>query len=521
MLELKKLYIINFRSIESQVINIGKNKTVFVWKNGSWKTVILKALEKLLNSKKIKEKDFRNKDKELLIEAIFEYKWKEVVVKSSSIIEKWDVKTKSNDDKLETKKLLDKINLIYIPSDRKINKENKENGFSKLIDLILKNKENRKDSKEIESIERFMSMKKNSWEEKTTFLISLLKLYLYSINETNNSDFNIFIMDQPENFLHPHATKMIDDIIQDIWELENTQVLYSTHSSELVSNFRKGKYEISDIVFVKNENWKTHTKKIENYNGRYDKIMINLIFKNADIFFSDAVILVEWETEKISIPNIYENTTWKNYIDFKHKNLSKEEKLNYFNLNYKNISVIDVWGKWALYEWFVFASELFGKENVVAVIDRDDNFYIDRDMIIKSIRKVYKTGKVFENDFKKYNWIVLDWEFENYYKVDSIKTYLTEVITKRAEEFWDDFDKEKFDQSLEKLDSKLSNLKNAKKISSVYEHIFSSYFRKYSKPTIAFNLSTWLTENNWYDENLFKIFAKVIEKFEKKAKAAS
>jgi hypothetical protein len=39
--------------------------------------------------------------------------------------------------------------------------------------------------------------------------------------------------------------------------------------------------------------------------------MINLIFKNTDIFFSDAVILVEGETEKISIPNIYEYWPWK------------------------------------------------------------------------------------------------------------------------------------------------------------------------------------------------------------------
>gem|GEM_PF-6325324 len=41
------------------------------------------------------------------------------------------------------------------------------------------------------------------------------------------------------------------------------------------------------------ENGVTKTKKIDNSGGRFNKIMINLIFKNASIFFSDYVILVE------------------------------------------------------------------------------------------------------------------------------------------------------------------------------------------------------------------------------------
>ena len=63
MYYLKQIHIQNFRNIEYQTIQFWKNKTVFVWKNGSWKTVILKAIDKLLNAKKIKEKDFRRKEK--------------------------------------------------------------------------------------------------------------------------------------------------------------------------------------------------------------------------------------------------------------------------------------------------------------------------------------------------------------------------------------------------------------------------------------------------------------------------
>jgi len=437
MFHFKSILIQNFRSISNQNISFWKNKTVFVGKNGSWKTVILKAIEKLINSKKIKEKDFKDKNKKIIIEAIISHEWIEIRVKIEAFFEWKEIKIIKNEDE-KIKELLKKINIIYIPSDRKINKDNKEDWYLKLIDLILKNKEEKlKEGRYWK--EKLKELNDKDWEKKTTLLISLLKLYLYSISDRKSDDFTIFLIDQPENFLHPHATKMIDSVLQEIWEQENTQIFYSTHSPDLVSNFRKWKYEIDDIIFVKIINWDTQTKKIDNSDGRFNKIMINLIFKNAAIFFSDYVILVEWETEKISIPNIYENTNWEKFSQINIEWLSKEEEQNYFNLNYKNISVIDVWWKWALYEWYIFACELFNKENVVAVIDKDENYAIDRDMIIKSIKNIYKAWHIYENEFKKYNWIVLEWEFENYYKVDSIKQYIRSEIDNKAKEYWDEF----------------------------------------------------------------------------------
>ncbi|NVP17817.1 AAA family ATPase [Candidatus Gracilibacteria bacterium] len=514
MIHIKSVHIVNFRSIENETISFGSNKTVLVGKNGSGKTVILKAIEKLLNSKKIKEKDFKNPKRKLSLEAIITYEGKDISIYLEAYFDGKETKIERNDNE-DTIKLLEKINIIYIPSDRKINKENNEDGYLKLIDLILKNKEEKIKEGRF-SKEKIKELNDKSGEKKTTLLVSLLKLYLYSVSDRQNKNFTIFLIDQPENFLHPHATKMIDSILQDIGETENTQVLYSTHSPDLVSNFRKDKYEISDVVFVKMEENSTKIKKIDNSGGRFNKIMINLIFKNAGVFFSDYVILVEGETEKISIPNIYENTKWENYYKINKDGLTKEEIDNYFNLNYKNVSIIDVGGKGALYEWYIFSCELFGKENVVALIDKDDNFYVDRDMIIKAIRKVHKVGFVYENDFKKYNWIVLDGEFENYYKVDSIKQYIKSEVDERAKEFGDEFDQEKYELSLKKLDNKIDSLKYAKKISTAYESIFNIFFRKYSKPTIAFNLSTWLTKNNGYDEKLYKIFASIIEKFDTK-----
>jgi len=81
--------------------------------------------------------------------------------------------------------------------------------------LILKNKEEKlKEGRYTK--EKLKELNDKSGEKKTTLLVSLLKLYLYSVSDRQNKNFTIFLIDQPENFLHPHATKMIDSILQDI-----------------------------------------------------------------------------------------------------------------------------------------------------------------------------------------------------------------------------------------------------------------------------------------------------------------
>ena len=186
MIHIKSVHIVNFRSIENETINFWSNKTVLVWKNWSWKTVILKALEKLLNSKKIKEKDFNNSKKTLSIEAVITYEWKDLNLYLESNFDWKEVKTKRSENKTISE-LLEKINVIYIPSDRNINKESSEDWYLKLIDIILKNKEEKiKEGRY--SKEKIKELNDKSWEKKTTLLVSLLKLYLYSVSDRQNKN---------------------------------------------------------------------------------------------------------------------------------------------------------------------------------------------------------------------------------------------------------------------------------------------------------------------------------------------
>lgn len=512
MFYFKSIHIQNFKSISDEYIDFWVNKSVFVGKNGSGKSNILKAIEKVFHfeNPQLKKTDFLNINNKIIISANLEYQTKTYAIilqaKYNKINQKITITRNHIPDEIKNH-----IKVIYIRSDRKIEKNNMYNWFHQLINLILENKEYYQTNKENIDFQNIKKLWESQSDEKTWLFITLLKLYLYSIKNTSNNGFRIFIIDQPENFLHPHATKLIDRLLQEIWEERNTQIFYSTHSTELVSNFKKDTYTLNDIIFVKKERSISHTRKIQNKYGRYEKIMINLIFKNASIFFSDAVILTEWETERISIPNIYENYDWSKHPlpEYFNQYTSWEIK-NFFNLDMNNINIIDVGGKWSLSEWYAFATEIFWEKNVYALIDKDKDFESDRINISNSIFKVHQKRVETIDEFKKYNWIVLNWEFEHYYKVSIIQNFLENIIEKRGKQYWDDFDPEKHKESLQKLNYRIEKLKETKKISKWYEILFNKYFRHYGKPTIAFHLSTWLSLNNWYHNALLDILRDII-----------
>lgn len=503
MYYIQKISVKNYKSLKDNTINFWPNKTVFVGKNDVGKTNILKAMRVVFWEKKIKLSDFNNSREkiEICIELNINSKIYEIFVQAKI---KWDKIFSEIIIPKQVRSIYKQIELIYISSDRKYDRGDTNSWYYKLINLILKNKENSNLEKHyFDKLNWLWQLDKLSASKNTTLLISLLELYLHTIKDVKNEWFKLFILDQPENFLHPHATKLIDNLLWEISELQNTQILYSTHSPDLVSNFKKKIYEISDIVFVRKEENITTTKKIVNKNGRYDKIMINLIFKNSSIFFSDSVILVEWETEKVAVPNIFENWEWS------------QKKKSRYNLESKNINVIDVGGKWALADWYKFACDLFGTNEVFAMIDHDPDFAHDEAMIIKTIKQVYWVKHVKPEDFMKYNWIMLDGEFESYYNQDKIKQYLESVILERSKKFWKNVDQEKVNTNLDILEARLKKLNSSKKISKAYSKLFWKYFKRSGKPTIAFNLSTYLSKNNWYTWWIINKFQYIANKLEK------
>ena len=93
---LKQIHIQNFRNIEYQTIYLWERKSVFVGKNWSWKTIILKAIEKLINSKRIKRKDFKDLEKKLILEATVIYNWEEIKIKIEAKFDSDEITTVDN-----------------------------------------------------------------------------------------------------------------------------------------------------------------------------------------------------------------------------------------------------------------------------------------------------------------------------------------------------------------------------------------------------------------------------------------
>ena len=151
----------------------------------------------------------------------------------------------------------------------------------------------------------------------------------------------------------------------------------------------------------------------------------------------------------------------------------------------------------------------------MSMIDRDPDFFHDETMISRSIWRVHKVKDIQSQDFLKYNWIVLDGEFEYYYKEKKIYEYLSKIIKKRSEKFWDKLDLKKVERNLDILDYRIKKVLEAKKISKAYAKLFGKYFRHYWKPTIAFNLSTYLSKNNGYKKWIIEKFEYIVEKLKK------
>lgn len=330
-------------------------------------------------------------------------------------------------------------------------------------------------------------------------MIGLFDLYIKTLSQEYSSSLKIFAIDEPENFLHPQGKRLINNLLDQISSINNNQVVYITQSPELISNFNDN-FKLSNVVYTyKNQDDSTLIKQFaEQDNQKFSKVQQELNAENSEIFFADRVLLVDGQTEKHSIPNIFKFNKWKekdlpdNEKEKLNKNSDDEKEIyvkRYFDLDYRNISIINVNGKRNIRKYYKFACKLLGKENVWVLFDKDRDFDKDKERIIESlIKEMWDVGDVKEEDFQEYNWLILkEGEFENYYNIDKLAEFLGT----------DKRDVENF-------------ISEKKESTSKYSKIIEDLFKEkmgdeYSKPTIAFRLSRYLIENNGYKLDLIKI----------------
>lgn len=127
----------------------------------------------------------------------------------------------------------------------------------------------------------------------SAIIIGILELALKNKSTKNR----VFCIEEPEAFIHPHGIRYLGSLIKNISNEQNTQVLISTHSLSLTANF-----EPMEIIKVDKESGKTVIRQDPSFDVVHFRRFIHQ--DNAELFFSDRVILVEGPTEKHLFNNL-------------------------------------------------------------------------------------------------------------------------------------------------------------------------------------------------------------------------
>lgn len=166
-------------------------------------------------------------------------------------------------------------------------------------------------------------------------IIGILELALK--NKTSKS--RLFCVEEPEVFIHPHGIRYLGDLLRKISEDNKTQVIASSHSTVLVATFAP--QEIIRIDKVGGAT-KIFQPPLGALSSEHFKRFVNS--ENAEMFFSDKVLLVEGDTEKQLLPAlgrltlVNENNNNGYYCDFDKANIGiirldgKENLINFIKI---------------------------------------------------------------------------------------------------------------------------------------------------------------------------------------------
>ena len=166
-------------------------------------------------------------------------------------------------------------------------------------------------------------------------MIELFKFYCKVFNQSS-----LLILEEPELFLHPHAKRMLSDILEDFITDGKNQIIITTHSEEFIHNI-----DIENINVIRKT--VNGTKKNRIYKQDYgdgkelQKLKIELQHKNAEMFFAEKVILVEGE-EQILIPEIVKKIYGKNVLNNNDISIIKVGGKSYFDIYRKVLNDLNI-----------------------------------------------------------------------------------------------------------------------------------------------------------------------------------
>lgn len=170
-------------------------------------------------------------------------------------------------------------------------------------------------------------------------MIELFKFYCKVFNQSS-----LLILEEPELFLHPHAKRMLSEILKDFVDTENNkyenQIILTSHSDEFISNV-----DIENINVIRKTQDGTKKSRINKaYYGdgkELQKLKIELQHKNAEMFFAEKVILVEGE-EQILFPQIVHCIYGKDVLNNNDVSIIKVGGKSYFDIYRKVLNELKI-----------------------------------------------------------------------------------------------------------------------------------------------------------------------------------
>ncbi|MBU1299574.1 MAG: AAA family ATPase [Bacteroidetes bacterium] len=120
-------------------------------------------------------------------------------------------------------------------------------------------------------------------------IIGILELSL----KNKPSKTRVFCVEEPEVFIHPHGIRYLGDLLRKVTADGKTQVIASSHSPALIATFSP-----QEIIRVDKAGGETKIFQppLGALTDEHFRRFINS--ENAELFFSDKVLLVEGDTEK-------------------------------------------------------------------------------------------------------------------------------------------------------------------------------------------------------------------------------